>query len=73
MTALAFASATTHGAVRRAAKAAGKVLARIRSAFLRLAALIAEARIHKARLEAELYLNRYRLRTKTDDDLPVIR
>jgi hypothetical protein len=73
MTALAFASATTHGAVRRAAKVAGKVLARVRSALLRFAALIAEARIHKARLEAELYLNRYRLRTKTDDDLPVIR
>ena len=62
MTALA--TATTRAAV--------KAVIRIRSAFLGFAAIIAEARIHKARLEAETFHNRYRLRTKTDDDLPVI-
>jgi len=53
-----------------------KVVARmfrpIRSAFVRYAAILAEARIHRARLEAEMHGNRYRLRTKIDDDLPVI-
>jgi hypothetical protein len=34
--------------------------------------MIAEERIHKARLEAEMFRNRCRLRTKTDDDLPAI-
>ena len=62
MTALA--TATTRAAV--------KAAVRIRAAVLGFAAMIAEARIHKARLEAEMHLNRFRLRTKTDDDLPVI-
>ncbi len=53
-------------------RAAVKAVVRIRSAVLGFAAMIAEARIHKARLEAETFHNRYRLRTKTDDDLPVI-
>jgi hypothetical protein len=47
--------------------------ARGRLVVLRLAAVVAEARIHQARLEAEMYRNRYRLRTKNDDDLPIIR
>ena len=69
MTALAIAPATTHAPSRRQARHGSR---RSGPAFLRFAAMIAEARIHKARLEAEMYLNRYRLRTKTDDDLPVI-
>jgi len=34
---------------------------------------IAEARMHKAAIEAELYLNRYRHSSKNDDDLPIVR
>ena len=34
---------------------------------------IAEARMHKAAIEAELYRNRYRHSSKNDDDLPVVR
>jgi len=44
----------------------------IRSAFTRYCVMLAEAHIHKARLEIEMYGNGYRLRTKTDDDLPAI-
>jgi hypothetical protein len=68
MPALAFANASAHAVVNSVATP----FRRIRSAFRRFAAVNAEARIHKARLEAELYRNRYRLRTKADDDLPVI-
>jgi hypothetical protein len=34
---------------------------------------IAEARLHKALLEAELYRNRYTHTSKNDEDLPVVR
>jgi len=34
---------------------------------------IAEARLQKALIEAELYRNRYRHTSKNDDDLPVVR
>jgi hypothetical protein len=34
---------------------------------------IAEARVQKAMIEAELYRNRYMHSSKNDDDLPVIR
>ena len=34
---------------------------------------IAEARVQKAMIEAELYLNRYKHTSKNDDDLPVLR
>ena len=33
---------------------------------------IAEARVHKAMIEAELYRNRYMHSSKNDDDLPVV-
>jgi hypothetical protein len=49
-----------------------RLRARGKFLLLRLAAAVAAARIHKARLEAEVYLNRYRLRTKNDDDLPIV-
>jgi hypothetical protein len=55
------------------AATASKTLARIRSLVLQSLAAIAEARIHQARIEAELYRNRYRLRSKNDDDLPIAR
>ena len=35
--------------------------------------VMAEARMQKAALEAELYRNRYRHTSKNDDDLPVVR
>lgn len=34
---------------------------------------IAEARVQKAMIEAELYLNRYKHASKNDDDLPIVR
>jgi hypothetical protein len=34
---------------------------------------IAEARMQRAKIEAELYRNRYKYSSKNDDDLPVIR
>jgi hypothetical protein len=34
---------------------------------------IAEARLQKAMIEAELYLNRYKHASKNDDDLPIVR
>jgi hypothetical protein len=68
MTALSIAHASAHAVVNVVAT----LFSRIRSGFACVAAMIAEARIHKARLEAETYHNRYRLRTKSDDDLPVI-
>ena len=68
MTALAFANASAHAAVDAAARA----IRRIQSAFARYAAIIAEARIDRARLEAEAYLDRYRMRSKMDDNIPFL-
>lgn len=34
---------------------------------------IAEARVHGAAIEAELYRNRYKHSSKNDDDLPIVR
>ena len=34
---------------------------------------IAEARMQRAMIEAEMYLNRYKHSSKNDDDLPVLR
>ena len=41
--------------------------------LLHVVEVIAEARQHKAALEAELYLNRYKHSSKNDDDLPIVR
>ena len=56
------------------------VVAFLRSAIMRGAKwiatalqIIAEARMQRALLEAELYLNRYSHASKNDDDLPVVR
>lgn len=40
---------------------------------MRLAEVIAEARLHKAAIEAELYRNCYKHSSKNDDDLPIAR
>jgi len=54
------------GALLSAAVALGEVVAKA-------ANLIAENRMHRALVEAELYLNRYSHISKNDDDLPVVR
>lgn len=41
--------------------------------FMHAVEATAEARMQRAKIEAELYLNRYRHRSKNDDDLPVVR
>ena len=70
MTSIAFNPGATAVA---AYTAAARLCRRGKRMLLRFAAVHAEARIHRARLEAELYLNRYRLRSKNDDDLPIVR
>ena len=41
--------------------------------LLHVVEVMAEARMHKAAIEAELYLNRYKHSSKNDDDLPIVR
>ena len=43
------------------------------SLFMRVAEVIAEARMQKAEIEVELYRNRYKHSSKNDDDLPIVR
>ena len=54
------------GLARKAIASGSALLVHIAEAF-------AEARLHKALLEAELYRNRYMHTSKNDDDLPVVR
>jgi hypothetical protein len=68
MATLALANASAHAA----AHVVARLLSRIGSAIAWVARVHAEARIHKARREAEMFRNRYRQRTDHDDDLPVI-
>ncbi len=44
----------------------------IRRLFLRFVAVNAEARIHKVRLEAELYRKHRPLRSKSDSNPPIV-
>jgi len=57
---------TIVGRLRNAFATAGRLLINLYEA-------IAEARVQKAMLEAELYRNRYMHTSKNDDDLPVVR
>jgi len=41
--------------------------------LMHIVEVIAEARMHKAAIEAELYLNRCKHSSKNDDDLPIVR
>jgi hypothetical protein len=50
-----------------------KAFARTGRLFANLYEAIAEARLQKAMIEAELYRNRYVHSSKNDDDLPVVR
>ena len=54
------------GGLRNALAAFGRYLVRVFDA-------IAEARVQKAIIEAELYRNRYLHSSKNDDDLPIVR
>ena len=51
--------------LRNAAVKSGRLLLRVSETY-------AEARMHRAMIEAEFYLNRYRHASKNDDDLPII-
>ena len=57
---------TAAGGLRKALATVGRYLVRMFDA-------IAEARVHRAMIEAQLYRNRYLHSSKNDDDLPVIR
>jgi hypothetical protein len=48
-------------------------VARTVNLFTQLREAIVEARESQRRLEAELLRNRYRVSSKSDDDLPVVR
>lgn len=52
------------GFLRKTAVKSARLLMRASNAF-------AEARIHRAMIEAELYRNRYRHASKNDDELPI--
>ena len=41
--------------------------------LLHVVEVMAEARLQRAAIEAELYLNRYKHSSKNDDDLPIVR
>jgi hypothetical protein len=48
-------------------------LARAASLMSDLQRSVAQARAHRARVEAELFHGRYHLSSKNDDDLPLVR
>ena len=52
--------------LRKAIKSGTRLLMHVVEVF-------AEARLQRAAIEAELYLNRYRHSSKNDDDLPIAR
>jgi hypothetical protein len=52
--------------VKKAAAKTGLAIAHVMEAF-------AQARLHRAAIEAELYLGRYKHSSKNDDDLPIAR
>jgi hypothetical protein len=41
--------------------------------LMHIVEVIAEARMQRTAIEAELYLNRYKHSSKNDDDLPIVR
>jgi len=51
----------------------GKALTALGRRCVDIMGAIAEARMHRAMIEAELYLKRCRHSSKNDDDLPVLR
>jgi hypothetical protein len=55
------------------AASAGKMAAAGWMAIARFSTALAEQRMHRALIEAELYRNRYTHSSKNDDDLPIVR
>jgi hypothetical protein len=51
----------------------GRMLAAFGHRCIDVFEAIAEARMHRAMIEAELYLKRYKHSSKNDDDVPVLR
>ena len=49
-----------------------RIFAAIGRCCIQFSEAIADARMHQARFEAELYLNRYKHCSKNDDDLPIV-
>ena len=49
-----------------------KALVKSARLFVRASEIFAEARMHKAMIEAELYRSRYTHTSKNDDDLPIV-
>ena len=60
-------------AVSAAFDIARKAVVKCGRLFMHVVEAFAEARMQRAKLEAELYRNRYRHTSKNDDDLPVVR
>jgi hypothetical protein len=50
-----------------------EVIVRVSDFFSLLRETITEVRENRRQLEAELFRNRYRISSKNDDDLPIIR
>jgi hypothetical protein len=65
-TPVSFSISTIVSPVRKAIASAGRLIVLLAQAY-------AEARMHQAKLEVELYRNRYKLASKNDDDLPIVR
>ena len=51
----------------------GKAITRCARLLTHAVQAVAEARMQRAAMEAELYLNRYKHSSKNDDDLPIVR
>lgn len=70
-------SAVAHGVLLHRALSIGslvrKAIVSVAKLFARAFARVSEANMQKARIEAELYRNRYKHASKNDDDLPVVR
>jgi hypothetical protein len=50
-----------------------RTAATVRHGLMHIRQSIAESRLNKVQLESELYRGCYGLRSKTDDDLPIVR
>jgi hypothetical protein len=57
----------------RLAASTGKLAAAGWMVIARFSTALAEQRMHRALIEAELYRNRYKHSSKNDDDLPIVR
>ena len=64
---------TQAGGARTMASRSRKMFAAVGRLCVNIFEAFAEARLQKALIEAELYLNRCKHTSKNDDDLPVIR